>query len=466
VFASSKPNGPRQKHDPGLPRQGELVEAFDRRPAGHAHNYGVIRLFLAFVLAATGFRAAGRVLKIAAPLLPSGRSPSANGGQFWLLRLGLYELTRRKELADDWVWLIDHTIQTGKGKCFLVAGVRLSAWNALREAALRDAPDASFALRHQDLSMFLIELMESSTAEGVRQQLEVLSAETGITPCAVLSDQGADVRRGAELFCQRSARDTVVVFDIAHAVANAIKRQLNGDPAWERFLSDANHFKTQVRQTACAFLIPPELKNKARWMNLEPLIAWSRRVAAFLADPQSGLDKAQAGMDVETLKRKLGWITRHAEPITRWSEMMAAAGIILKYIRNQGYHPQACRELRPRLKAFRSGPARAVVDECLNFIRQQSEQSGGQRVLGSSEVLESLIGKGKHIQGLNKNGYTKSILGLAAAVTDQNIHTIRAAFSAVKVADVVNWIRKHLGLSIQAQRQRALPCALVGTKMG
>jgi uncharacterized protein (UPF0548 family) len=426
----------------------------------------VIRLFLSFVLAATGFRAAGRILKIAAPLLPSGLPPSANGGQFWLLRLGLYELKRPKELADDWVWLIDHTIQTGKGKCFLVVGVRLSAWNALREAALRVAPDESFALRHHDLSVFLIELMESSTAEGVRQQLEVLSAQTGITPCALLSDQGADVRRGAELFCQTADRGTVVVFDIAHAVANAIKRQLNKDPAWERFLSDANHFKTQVRQTACAFLIPPELKNKARWMNLEPLIAWSRRVAAFLADPQPGLDKAQAGIHVETLKRKLGWITRHAESIVRWSEMMAAAGIILKYIRNQGYHPRACQDLQRRLNEFRGAPARAVVDECLHFIRQQSEQSEGQRVLGSSEVLESLIGKGKHIQGLNKNGYTKSILGLAAAVTDQSIQTLEAAFSAVKVRDVVDWIRTHLGLSLQAQRQRALPAAPIGTKMG
>ena len=142
----------------------------------------MIRLFLSFVLAATGFRAAGRILKIAAPLLPSGLPPSANGGQFWLLRLGLYELKRPKELADDWVWLIDHTIQTGKGKCFLVVGVRLSAWNALREAALRVAPDESFALRHHDLSVFLIELMESSTAEGVRQQLEVLSAKPALRP--------------------------------------------------------------------------------------------------------------------------------------------------------------------------------------------------------------------------------------------------------------------------------------------
>ncbi len=445
--------------------EGELVQAFDRRPAGHAHSYGVIRLFVEFVLAATGFRAAARVLELAAPLLPNGEFPSANGGQFWLLRLGLYELRRPKEQADDWVWLIDHTIQTGKGKCFLVVGVRLSAWNAKREAALRQAPGRSFALMHQDLSAFAIELMESSDAEGVCQQLKLLSAKTGITPCALLSDQGADVRRGAELFCEASERCTVV-FDIAHAVANAIKRQLNGDPAWQQFLSEANHFKTQVRQTCCAFLMPPELKNKARWMNLEPLIAWSDRAAAFLADPQAGLDKAQADMSVETLQQKLGWITKHAPSIAQWAEMMAAAGLILKYIRNQGYHSEAGEELQLLLAEFQDAPARAVADECLNFIRQQIERSSDKRLLGSSEVLESLIGKGKQIQGRNKNGYTKSILGMAAAVTDRSLETIDAALSAVKVHDVICWIQTSLGLSLQGQRQRALRTALIGTKVG
>ena len=443
-----------------------MIEGFDRRPAGHAYSCGVIRLFLDFVLAATGFRAAARVLKITAGLLPCGDSPCANGGQFWLLRLGLYELQQPKPQADDWVWLIDHTIQTGKGKCFVVVGVRLSAWNEKRQAALREAPDKSFALIHADLSMFALELMDSSNAEGVRQQLETLSAQTGITPRVLLSDQGADVRRGSELFCQAPGRSTVVVFDIAHAVANAIKRQLNGDLAWQKFLTDANHFKTQVRQTSCAFLMPPELKNKARWMNLEPLIAWGRRAATFLADPQAGLDRAGAAVDEKTLRDKLGWIEDHAASIDQWSRMMAAAGTILKYIRNQGYHSQACAELQPLLSDFRDGPAKAVVDECLIFIRLQSEQTGNERVLASSEVLESLIGKGKQIQGPNKNGYTKTILGMAAAVSDRSIQTIDAALSAVKVHDVLAWIKTRLGLSLHAQRARAFATTPSGTKLG
>lgn len=427
----------------------------------------MIRLFLDLVLSAIGYRAAARALKIVSPLLPGGGCPSANGGQFWLLRLGLYELQRPKEAADDWVWIIDHTVQTGHGKCFLVVGARLSVWNARREAAVRNAPGESFSLTHQDLSVWRISLMESSTAEHVHQELESLTVQTGITPRAVLSDQGADVRKGAELFCQASAdRSTVVVFDIAHAVANALKRQLNHDATWQKFLGDVARCKAQIRQTPLAFLLPPELKTKARWMNLEPLLAWSRRVTTFLRNPAAGLALARVEIEPGALEQKIGWLRPYAAAIDLWSEMLEVGGIVLHQVRNHGYHREACAELRPLLSGFTAGPARAMSDECLRFVQEQSPLDGEQRLLATSEILESLIGKGKQLQGRNKNGYTKSVLGMAAAVTQRTMETISTALSKVKVRDVVAWLRDNLPISLQAQRQRALASPSTGTESG
>ena len=414
-------------------------------------------------LSAIGYRATARALEIVAPLLPGGVAPSANGGQFWLLRLGLFELQRSKELADDWVWLIDHTIQTGNGKCFVVMGVRVSAWNARRTAVLRDDPDASFALEHKDLSFWAIELMESSTGEAVKDQLVKLSERTGITPRSVLTDQGADVRNGAELFSE--GRETAVVHDISHAVANAMKRQLNGTPEWQQFLADANQFKTRIRQTPLAFLMPPDLKAKARWMNLEPLIDWSRRVRQFLDDPQSALAKLDGDFDLEVLESKIGWFRAHHESLDDWSTMLTASAAILKYIRNHGYHSEAADDLESLLSDFRDGPARKVIDEALTFVRTQSSSAGELRLPASTEVLESLIGKGKQLQGRNKNGYTKTVLAMAASVVDVTCETIQAAFDSVNISDVNQWIETNLGLSLQTQRQRALP-SLSGTKSG
>ena len=46
----------------------------------------------------------------------------------WLMRLGLYALLRPLPRADDWAYLIDHTVQIGTVKCFAVVGLRLSEW--------------------------------------------------------------------------------------------------------------------------------------------------------------------------------------------------------------------------------------------------------------------------------------------------------------------------------------------------
>lgn len=408
------------------------------------------------VQSSIGYRPAARALHILRGLLPGGQAPSANGGQGWFLRLGLYELQRPKEQADDWVWMIDHTIQTGNGKCFLVVGVRLSVWEAKRWAVLAQDPQAAFALEHQDLSLFDLDLMESSNGRVVQERLEQIAQTTGITPCAILCDQGPDVRPGAVRFHQASDRPVVVIHDIAHGVANALKRQLSHHAQWEPFLADANRSKTQIRQTAYAFLMPPELKNKARWMNLQPLIDWSCRVQQFLHDPTAVLDQAETPLDLETLEQKMGWLRGYAEALDGWSLLLQAAGITLQYIRRHGYHARAPQELASLLAGLTEGPAAAMVAQVLEFVATQSRLCHERSLPGSTEVLESLIGKGKQQMGRNKNGYTKSVLAMAAAVVTVTADTVKAALENVTVSDLSHWITQHLGLSLAAQRQRLL----------
>ena len=34
--------------------------------------------------------------------------------RLWLMRLGLYQLSRPKVRADDWMWIMDHTMQCAR----------------------------------------------------------------------------------------------------------------------------------------------------------------------------------------------------------------------------------------------------------------------------------------------------------------------------------------------------------------
>ena len=136
----------------------------------------------------------------------------------------------------------------------------------------------------------------------------------------------------------------------------------------------------------------------------------------------------------------------------------------------QGYHAQAPTELAAELTPFTVGeetPASRVTERLLAFVKEQS--SGippGQRLLGASEVLESLIGKAKQLEGQqSKSGFTKMILGLAASVSEITETTVSAALSAIKVKHVVDWIRTNLGISVQGQRQHAFAKVSNGIKL-
>jgi hypothetical protein len=80
--------------------------------------------------------------------------------------------------------------------------------------------------------------------------------------------------------------------------------------------------------------------------------------------------------------------------------------------------------------------------------------------------VESPIGKGKQLMRRNKNGYTKTVLAMAAGVMAITTQTIQNALAAVKVKDVQPWIDENLGTSLQAQRQRVLGVPASGTKAG
>ena len=97
------------------------MEKFHQVPCYHTYSIGHIHLFLSLVLtSSTGLRAASRVIEMIASFFKLPLSvPSWYTGRLWLLRLGYYKLTRTKQKAADWIWIIDHTIQWGSEKCLV-----------------------------------------------------------------------------------------------------------------------------------------------------------------------------------------------------------------------------------------------------------------------------------------------------------------------------------------------------------
>ena len=324
--------------------------------AGHQFGANLMALFADLVLkAATSQRGAAAVLKIVAPYIPElERVPSANSGRLWLMRLGLYELRRLKEAADDWVWIVDHTVQLGPRKCLVIVGVRLSAWRR------KEGP-----LEHEDLTLLNLTPMEQSTGKAVAAQLQETRERMGIVPAAVLSDEGAELKSGMALFREGSpeVRDVPHVHDIKHKVATILKRELHDDKTWQSFVTRTNRTKLQVTLTQLAFLVPPSLKNKARYMNLDTLVQWGCRVLTYLDDP---CDFPGQTVDHKTLQQKLGWLRKYRRSLAAWAELLEVGVRAETYIRRD----------RLRAHAEQAEPKTAAAAAAKRFIDTWNSMRG------------------------------------------------------------------------------------------
>jgi len=402
---------------------------------------------------AVGFRACSAVVNLMKTYLPQFRgTPAPNTVQSWLLRLGLHELQRPKEQAEDWVFLVDHTLQLGAWKCLVIVGIRQASWQQL------DRP-----LTHQDLNLLALEPVAKSDGEVVYRQLEFAAEKVGV-PKAILSDDGSDIACGADQFQQQHAA-TLIRKDIAHKAAILLKQELLADSRWETFVKNCGQTQPKVKQTELGHLASPTQKVKARYMNLGPLIRWGEKMLRLVDTPAS---QRQKDLDLSRLDEKFGWIREFRKPLVGWNELQTIIDQALRYARVKGYHPRAAQDLRRiLLRRARTTRGKRLATALVEFIRDQSHGiPRGTSLPASSEVLESLIGKGKRLQGQHsRGGFTKMILGMAASVVQITHDQVRDALQTVRNVDLHAWCQQNLGPSLTAQRRKALPVC-IGTKTG
>jgi hypothetical protein len=429
----------------GLP----AVTDFACRVPRQHYSLGAIGWFIELVLSAPcSQRAAAAIVGWVSRLWPgSHQTPTANAGRQWLFRVGLYELTCPQEHGDDWVWLVDHTVQLGAHKGLVVVGLRLGSWQADPRP-----------LEHEDVRLLHLEPMEHSDGQAVQRELQKVVARTGV-PRQIVSDGGSDLKKGIALFRQAHPQ-TTPTYDITHKVACLLKKELEADPQWEQFISESNLVRRGLALTSAGFLVPPALKTKARYMNLDALVAWGRKVLAYRKRLRRRRKSKAAAAEARLIEGRLGPLRRFRGRLTEWSSLLAVAQAAEHYVRHHGWHAAAEVELQHRLQPLATcARSRRLKNRLLQFAAEQTAAARtDERLIGSTEVLESLIGKYKRLQALHSaHGMTSTILALGAIVGRRCRDSIRQALTHVTTRHVTNWCRTHLGPTLQSRRHRAFP---------
>ena len=369
------------------------------------------------------------------------KTPSWYSGRNWLLRLGYYKLTRKKVISDDWIWIVDHCVQWGKEKCFVILGVQQSK-----------LPASETILCHEDVEPLALFPITQSNGEVVYQQLKDTISKTGV-PKQIVSDHGTDVKSGIERFC-REYPETIFTYDITHKAATVLKKELNTDERWNQFTALATRTRKKVQQTPLAAIAPPNQRSKARYMNVDTLIKWGMDKLLLLDNPAhlSCLECSQ-----EYLIEKLGWLNDFRNDLHEWQDLIHIIKETESFVKSQGIY-QGCVTDLLELSTYKADTPKAkqIKSDLQFFLYQESlKASENDRLIGSSEVIESVFGKTKSLErDQAKNGFTVFILSLAATVSKTSSDIVHQALETVKTKSIYKWFRDAIGKSVQSKRMQ------------
>jgi hypothetical protein len=425
----------------------------DQTPGGDGgYAVSVQCLFVRLILQGVSLRGVPRVLTLVAEVLGWDLPiPHWTTGRLWLLRLGHALLTMPLEQADDWAWIIDHSVQIGQDKCLVILGIRLA-----------NLPKPGQCLRHTDLHLVALAPRTSWTREEVDQALEKATERTGI-PRVVVDDHGADLTGGVSFFQARHAQ-TVELYDAKHKAACLLKSRLEKNPRWQEFSQKTTQARCAIQQTEMAFLVPPGPKPKARFMNLAAHLRWASHVLAVLQAPPAEVLKH---VSAQRLQEKLGWLQGFAGDVAEWLEWQTLVNIMVEFVNRQGLYRGAAKQLRTLLQGHQvHESSRRLAGELLVFVVRQSHRAKpGERFPGSTEVLESCFGRFKQLEKQQaRGGFTRLLLGFGALLAETTTEVIKPAMQHSSTKAVFEWCRENLGTTLFGKRKLAF--AASATKTG
>jgi hypothetical protein len=355
----------------------------------------------------------------------------------WLLRLGHAALTRPLDRSQSWFWLIDHTMQIGAQKLFVILGGSLSA------VAFGERP---LALR--DLHLVALVPMDHSTGDAVERALEVAALRTGV-PRLIVSDQGSDVVKGIRDYA--AWRPQVArVADAAHFGANLLQKSWEAQPLWSSFQHKLQETANQLRQSSQAELLAPRLRLKGRFLSLAAQLRFVRMLRRRLDGPDA---------DPRVLEH-YGWLRAYRDAVSAWLAEQELVRQTIGHLRCHGLHGGTQRELNRLWKGLairgQAGLLSLARSWC-GYVKQYQPRAAGDRYVASTEVLESSFGKLKHLgQQQSASGLSGLVLALGTLVGTMSDEQVRAGLEATPQKAVDRWQETCLGRSVQWLRRRLL----------
>lgn len=421
-----------------------LSQEEERRCKGYRYSIYLILVCIRLIInASSSFRNVSASLETifsSYPYFENRDIPNPKTVSRWLTQVGCYKLKRKKEIAEDWVYIIDNSIQVGKQKCLLILGFRLSQILEMR------------SLRFEDMEPLALEVHNEVNADVVDKAISKAAIKTGI-PRMICSDEGPDVKPGVLQFVEKHPK-TSYIPDTIHKSSNLLKAELKENARWKEFTRLAKETKVKIQLTEIGFLVPPNQRSKCRFMNVDQLVHWALKMLRFLES-----EECFSSLHRKPIEEHLSWLRDFKEDIKHFGVLSHLLSCARETVRRDGIHNKT----QEKFDSFLMDLPLSIVEcqfagKILDFFEEQSSKAKPWEILhGSSEVIESLFGKLKSISKIDSTkGFSHLLLAAAACVGKTDYIVISEALDRCRWNDVEQWVKENIGKTVISKRRLAL----------
>src|SRR5205807_2509004 len=208
---------------------------------------------------------------------------------------------------------------------------------------------------------------------------------------AYLKDGGSELQKAVDLLAEQGLRSPCLD-DISHAVASMRKRVYQDHPSFATFLSACGRVSGKLKHTILACLAPPNVRSKARFMNVHRLCTWADRLLKL--SPAGG---AKSGSTLAKLRACLDQLPACKALIKRFRGDASGLLACQKILKTQGLSHDTLAQCQPLIDAMPSSALRLEFHAYLEFELETAKTLGLDHV-GlpiSSDAIASLFGVAK-----------------------------------------------------------------------
>lgn len=361
----------------------------------------------------------------------------------WIGRVGVGVLKDVSPMKEDWIAIIDHSINVGTKKLLVVLRVKMDS-----------IYKKGSAIKLEDCECIGLKICEVVNGESTSKDLKEIFDKVG-TPKAIIKDTDATLNKGVSLFSKENKDSVLSIDDISHVVANALKKEFENDKDYKTFTKMLKNSSARLRNTAIAFLTPPKQRTKARFQNVSRLGKWGEKMMTVF----SKRGRAKKGSILEKLRQVFPQFTKLRPFIERFAQTTAITSKVMETLKNRGLDKLTYQECKLYLQEL---PKNSITKKRLNawldkHIKIQENLNSEIPMIVSSDIIESLFGKFKYMIEKSPQGeMNRAVLIIPSLCGEMDELKITKALETTKQKDLKEWLDENVGKTFKLKRKEFL----------